>query len=224
MADYRLSTPQRNELYTIAERLGLDPATFDWTEEVGARGDRIHRILHPPTGAFLKIDWFSLYGAGYLLDPWPQLEEMHNASNWGTLRPLIQRWLSAVKAETDAPNLWAIAKQSRAWLTSDVHENAPFTPDERNQIARHLRTIEEYTVKTYQLSEAHQAHVREQLGYLTEAAERVGRFDWKNLAVSTFVNIVVTLGLDIEKIQKLLALVNQLLGPLVAGVARLHLQ
>ena len=58
-----------------------------------------------------------------------------------------------------------------------------------------------------------------QLGYLTDAAARVGRFDWKNLATSTFIEIVLTLGLDVEKTQKLLALVTHLLGPLVMGVA-----
>jgi hypothetical protein len=63
--------------------------------------------------------------------------------------------------------------------------------------------------------------VRQQLAYLTEAATRVGRFDWKNLAASTFIEIVLTLGLDPEKARRLLALATQLLGPLVVGVARL---
>ena len=143
---------------------------------------------------------------------------MHGIGDWDDLGPHILKWLRVVKEESDAPDLWALAQQERAWLTStDVGANTPFTVEERRQITQHLSTIEKYAIKTYKLTGAHQAHVREQLRYLNDAAGRVGRFDWKNLAASTFLNIVLTLGLNPEKVQTLLALATQLLGPLVAA-------
>ncbi len=231
MADYRLSKTQRNEVYETAVRLGLDPASFRWeTEEnLGGWGNVGHRVVHPGTGAFLRIIHADASGfdeAHFSFDYWPKTTDLEDVreDDWRGLRATITVWMEAVKAEVDAPDLWQVAQEERAWLAgtqADFGGNAPFTNAEREQIAIHLRTIEEYTIKTYHLEAAHQAHVREQLHYLTEAANRVGRFDWKNLAASTFINIVLTLGLDIEKAQGLLALATKLLGPLVVGVTRL---
>jgi hypothetical protein len=228
MTDYRLPKTQRNEVFRMAEELDLIPVDFAWEEKKtsgNSWGDLIHRLEHRPTGAFLEIDHFDSYsGSGYHLRYWPQnLDEMDGARDWEGLRRRIRKWLRVVKSESDAPDLWAIAQQERAWLMSEPADraNQPFTPTQIELLARHLRTIEEYAIKTYQLEESHQAHVRQQLQYLTEAAARVGRLDWKNLATSTFINIVLTLGLDPEKTQKLLALATQLLGPIVLGAARL---
>jgi hypothetical protein len=222
VSSYRLAQTQRNQVYGWAEKLGLDVSVFRWLDEDGAEGSEIHRLVHPPTGAFLRMDYVTAFKAGYSLDYWPRTVDLEFSEDWGDLAAQIRAWLQAVKAENDAPDLWAIAQGERAWLTSteDDKANTPFTPAEREQIGHHLRTIEEYAIRTYQLEEAQHAHVRKQLEYLTEAAERVGRFDWKNLAASTFVDIVLTLGLDMEKTQKLLALATQLLGPLVIGAVR----
>jgi hypothetical protein len=134
------------------------------------------------------------------------------------------QWLKLVKVEQDTPDLWELARQQRAWLISDEKSfgaNTPFSPPERDQIRLHLRTIAEHAVKTYQLTEAAQVEVRERLNYLEAAADRVGRLDWKNLAASTFIGIVLNLSLSVEQGGKLLTFANQLLGPLVAGAARL---
>jgi hypothetical protein len=122
-----------------------------------------------------------------------------------------------VKTESDPPDLWALAREERAWLTFDegaFRDNTPFNASEQELIARHLGTLAEYAVKTYNLQAGEAAHVRAQLNDLVEAARRVGRFDWKNLAASTFLSVVVTLGLDFEKTRKLMALATELFGPL----------
>jgi hypothetical protein len=57
MKDYRLPKTPRNEVYDRAVEIGLDPATFQWHEETSNYRNKIHRIVHGPTGAFLKIDY-----------------------------------------------------------------------------------------------------------------------------------------------------------------------
>lgn len=153
-----------------------------------------------------------------------QPEPRRNPKHVITLLREIQRWLEAVKLEDDAPDLWQLARDERAWLSSSVGDfaaNTPFTETERQQITAHLKTIEQYTIKTHQLNESAAANVRERLAYLSEAAGRVGRFDWKNLAASTFIQIVLTLGLDPGKAHQLLGLATQLLGSLVVGVTKM---
>ena len=144
-------------------------------------------------------------------------------ANWPQMFAVFCAWLDEVKRQSDAPDLWALARQERRLLTStadDIDQNAPFTRTERELLARHLATIQEYTKKSFNLQAEHAAHVEAQLKYLAEAAERVGRFDYKNLVVSTLLNIVVTLGLDLDKAQKLYGLATQLLGPIVMGFDR----
>lgn len=226
MADYRLALTQRNEVFQMVEQLGLDPTGFQWVEAKGSWGDRIHSITHEPTGSFIVIDYMAAgVGSKYVLGFWPKtFPVLHQPNDWGTLLPFIYAWLRAVKSEAEAPDLWAMALQERAWLTSaetDIKTNTPFTTDEREHILRHLRTIEEFTIKTHSLTEAHQTHVRDQLRYLAEAASRVGRLDWKNLAASTFINIVVTLALNPSQAHQLLGLATELLGRFVVAAVKL---
>jgi hypothetical protein len=226
MADFRLSLTQRNELFEIAKKRDLDPTTFEWGD-VTKSYVITSEILHPSTGAFVRmIHAFKSGGGGYFTyDYWPRTVDLGwSETEWNSIRARLAMWFGAVKAESTAPDLWREAKNQRAWLKAtpaDFKANTPFTSSEQEQIVKSLRTIEEFAVKTYHLQEAHQAHLHLQMEYLVDAADRVGRFDWKNLAASTFIEVVVTLGLDVEKTQKLLTLATTLLGPLVAKVAGL---
>ena len=133
------------------------------------------------------------------------------------------KWLNAVAQEVDAVDLWEAARQERAWITETPSrlENTPFTAGERELISRHLKTIEQFTVKTFELTAAQHTEVKEQLDYLADATERLGRFDWRGLAGSTLLGIALQLGLTPERAAALMNLAMQLLGPFVTGVSRL---
>jgi hypothetical protein len=227
VASFLLTTPQRNEIFEVAVALGLDPTEFKWSQVADAHDNVVPRIAHPGTGAYFNLGWIpSRSGGSVLIDAWPQVggREAFSFRNWELLSTHLRAWLAAVKQERETPDFWKTAREQRAWLTStpaDFHKNTLFTPIEREQLALHLKTIADYTIKTYELNAAHQANVEERLKYLSDATARVGRFDWKNLATSTFIEIVVTLGLDPDKTQKLLGLATQLLGPFVIGAAKL---
>lgn len=225
--DRRLSKVQLRKAYELAEQAKLDAAGFQVHEVKGDEKCLVTEFRHAEARAFFRFDWDVSYRTGFSLTWWPTLDGNNpslNAESWDEALRYFQVWLALVKAETETPDVWTIARQQREWLTSSegaFKANTPFTKPEQEQIAHHLRTIEEYTIKTYRLQEAEATHVREQLAYLADAATRVGRFDWKNLASSTFIQIVLTLGLDPDKTQKLLGLATQLLGPLVLGAMRL---
>ena len=225
MPDYRLSKTERNQLALAATEIGLDPASFEWKEESSKVVGLIHVLTHPSTRSFMRVGYsLGQYDHGYELDYWPRRGELDAPGDeFQTLFPEIRTWLEWVKEESDAPDLWAIARESRAWLGSSGAEggNDSFTQNQVDQIVQHLQTIEAFTVKNYHLNAAHQAFVHGRMEYLAEAAARVGRLDWKNIFASTLLNIIVTIGLDPVKAQGLYGLATQLLGPLVAGAARL---
>ncbi len=142
--------------------------TFQWQEEKGAQHNLIHRIVHVPAGSFLAIDYVvSAVDAGYRFDCWPNTVELEwGASKWENLRQNIFRWLQAVKVESDSPDLWALAEQERAWLTSGSagsDASSPFSAIEIEQNTVHLRTIEEFAIKTYNLEAEHRAQLQEQI-------------------------------------------------------------
>jgi hypothetical protein len=203
------------------------PGEFDLQEIVGDEGCLVHQFRHPETGAFFRFDWYVRYRTGLVCEWWPLVagrEHQASPESWDEAKEIANVWLRLVAAEAEAQDLWAIAAQQRAWLTSTpeaFESNSPFSDSEQTAIAHHLKTIEEYTIRTYHLQEQQATFVRTQLLYLTEAAVRVGRFDWKNLAASTLLNIVMTLGLDVEKGRQLLAFAAPLLGPLLTGVRSL---
>jgi hypothetical protein len=225
--DRRLSRVQLKEAYALAEGLGLDTGAFRVAEVQGSEGCLVHEFKHSETRSFFRFDWAVRYRTGFYFEWWPSHDGKNpaeSADSWPEAKAIFARWLVVVNEEIATPDVWMIAGHQRQWLTSTESAfsgNTPFTKLERETIAHHLHTIEEFAIKTYELQAAEAAHVRERLGYLTEAASRVGRFDWKNLAASTFMEVVLTLGLDVDKAHKLLDLATQLLGPLVVGVARL---
>lgn len=226
--DRRLSLTQLRDAYDAAQKLGLDAAAFTLLEQPGERGCLIHRFEHAETRSFFEFDWVSgQYRFGFVLRWWPNpdgREPTEAADTWPEALRIWDRWLRYVRNEIATPDVWAIARAQRAWLTSSsdsFERNDQFTPSEREQIVRHLKTIEDYAIKTYQLHDAQADYVRTQIAYLSTAVERVGRFDWKHLAASTFISIVLTLGLDPGKAQQLIGTAVQLLGHLIVGTAKL---
>jgi hypothetical protein len=97
--------------------------------------------------------------------------------SWIDIRANLRARLIVVKAESDSPDLWEIARTNARGLNrATLHLSEP---------SRNTRSIAGIASQ----------YVRAKMAYLTEAAGRVGRFDWKNLAASTFTQIVLELAL-----------------------------
>ena len=84
-----------------------------------------------------------------------------------------------------------------------------------------MRTLGDYVQRTYELTATQYEKVAQRLTYLEEASHHHGRLDWKNLAASTLISIVLMLGLTPDRAAGLLNLAGQLFGPLLGGIAGL---
>src|SRR4030095_16782719 len=152
MANYLLTTPQRNQVFRKVEALGLDAAAFRWTEGRDSSRNLVPHIEHSSSKSVFTVVSVPTYAEPLLIvNAWPRSDahgEAFNPSDWLAFLRLISSWLDVVKLEVETPDLWNIAKDERAWRAEDdLTANTPFTPVEREPIALHLATIADYTVQ-----------------------------------------------------------------------------
>lgn len=227
MSDHRLSKIQKNQVAELARGKGLALADFRWVDAIDSDQTSFSSLHHTPTAARVQ------FGSGggmtenaFWLNWWPNFTGKRTYDwfqSWPDVLRFTDAWLAAVAQEVEAVDLWEVAREERAWLTESPSgsSNTQFTNVERELIAQHLKTIESYVAKNSQLISEQHIEVKEQLEYLAEATNRLGRFDWRGLAAATFIGIVLQLGLTPEHARELMQLATQLLGPLLAGTARL---
>jgi len=91
--------------------------------------------------------------------------------------------------------MWsAIAGESALVLnmkTGANEDNSMFSSPERERLSQSLNEIRAYLVSTHSVSAGSNKLIEERLRYLEQAAGRVGRKDWMNLAYGALINIVV---------------------------------
>jgi hypothetical protein len=76
-------------------------------------------------------------------------------------------------------------------LGADTAENTQFTPDEQQEIATQLGELKIHVEQTYSLSGEQIRLLEAQMGYLEDAASRMGRIDWRNAAAGVFLGAIV---------------------------------
>jgi hypothetical protein len=179
---------QRNDLFEAVHAAGLDPCQFKLAEE-----DADRRLSHRWSESYFVIGGGHGHFVGrYVVgDDSPRAYEVHI---WTVLVDRVRGWLADVKRDLETPDLWAELEGRRELLApaaeTDV-QNTPFTSDEQAEIARQLRELKQYIHETYSLSEDETLALQARLDYLEEAAARLGRIDWRNVAAGAMFTILV---------------------------------
>jgi hypothetical protein len=201
VADHELLKSQKNQVLAVINRAELSPKDFEWTDVPTAvtatasrsRSYMVQALVHAPTDAWFIFDIDVERGHHYaIFRPGRQGPgEQINAGDWTSEIGYVQRWVEYVKREYEAPDLWGELTRQRELLADAPAEieNTPFAPEEQREIARQLREISEYVRRTHELSEAQQEVFEARLGYLEDAASRLGRIDWRN----NFIGVMMTL-------------------------------
>jgi len=105
MGDFRVPSNLRYLINTRAAELGLERNDFDWREEWGLQGDLVHRVVHRPTGSFLKVDFLAtLTGTFFAFDFRPRSADLDAVDSWQAVVAAASKWLRAVKVQCDAPS------------------------------------------------------------------------------------------------------------------------
>ncbi len=115
MDKYTLTKTQRNEVLKAIERAGLAPDSFVWRETGspiyygGGDAPLVSQLTHLPTRAEFTFDyggeaeaWWAVFspaeGRPY---------ESTDVGAWGGQLAALSQWLTVVRREAEAPDLWA---------------------------------------------------------------------------------------------------------------------
>jgi hypothetical protein len=89
-------------------------------------------------------------------------------------------------------NPWAeVSEDERARLVAGPTDNSPFTPPERGEVIARIERIEMFLLDAEVRADQDRHVIMERLDYLKEAAGRLGRFDWRGLAMSTVIDLAI---------------------------------
>ncbi|OFV94497.1 MAG: hypothetical protein A3F68_11765 [Acidobacteria bacterium RIFCSPLOWO2_12_FULL_54_10] len=158
-------------------------------------------------------------------DPPPVKGPTHSWCDFAEVIKKFRQWLdSEVRAarqwvdsevmvameEQLIPDLWSQATS----ISIEAHPinsqgASNFTEEERQQIKLAVSNFRLLVVETFAPTEDQLTVVAEQLAYLTSAIDRLNRFDWKAVAISTLLAITVALSLDTERGRQLYGLFQQ---------------
>jgi hypothetical protein len=179
----------KNDIFQAIQTVGLDPKEFDLEDD----GDEA-RIKHKWSASCFTVDRKAgNYAARYVVGDGPEWPT--DASSWQASASRISTWLAEVKRDLETPDLWAELQREAKLLganADDVAENTPFTPDEQKEIAVRLRALAEHARRTYSLSAAQMRALDAKLGYLVDAARRLGRKDWLNVCAGAILGYILT--------------------------------
>jgi hypothetical protein len=200
---------QKNECLEMIQAAGLEPADFRWQFRSAELGGLYPQVAHSPTTFYftfqrdLSADVFHVeFSPGY-----ESLAQQDGPGTWSqVVRVQFPNWLDYLKREYYAPDLWAEVEHQRGMLSADGEgvENTPFTAKEQETIAVQLNEAKVYVRANFELDEGQFTRFESQLDYLIDAAKRVGRVDWRNLLIGSFLSLVVQSVVPTEPVRELL--------------------
>jgi len=214
---------QRNEVFEAVNAKGLDPRSFEWTQWSSKfkRGAQVSILRHNPSGLYFRFD-FSNEGHWCEFSPGAQSpSEAHPSNTWFKQMDHVGSWLKYLRREIQAPDLWATlaggSTLSAVAASAQPGENSPFSPPELKRIEGSLAEIRAAVIASHDISGDVLERIDANLTYLLESAERLGRKDWLNVAVSVVVNIIVTAAVPPETARHILTVAGSVLTWVLGG-------
>ncbi len=221
---------QQNEVFQAIQDSSLSPGDFCWKEEKSKylRDSLISTVIHNPSKYYSKFDWIDT-SAG----PRPYIE-----CSPGTSTPLesgrtnenfpihtVRKWLTNLKREVEAPDLWGAILSERALIEgiSAYEGNAQFSQDEQLKIGATLNEIKSYLERLQNFTDQQRSFIESNFNYLIDAASRVGRKDWVIILLGTLVSTAVSLAITPDNTHALLRFAGQMIRQLLSGIISIPL-
>jgi hypothetical protein len=220
----------KNSFFEMIEAAGLNVGDFTAKEEILKRTRIREFIIHycpanltftvgnPRNDPHLFHGRYTMY-APTVLKPQDK-EGLLGIADFRETRRVFDEWLTKhVLVSIDEellPDLWAtISAEVIATNSSSTSRTANFTEEERRQLKLALATFRVRLVQTFKPNKAQLQVVSQQLDYLAAAVDRLNKFDWKGVALSTLIGVSTALSLDTERGRQLYGLFQQALSSLL---------
>lgn len=226
MAKPLLLKTQKNQVLELIKKTVFDPTKFKW-EVIGTQYamTNMEKLIYNGTDFHFL---FSYDEHGWRIDYSPGQDSPYKQEllpSWGEVLLTCAAWLYSLQDEVEAPDLWATIADEKAIVVAasgEEIENTPFTPVEQKQISAQLNEIKEYLGKTQEFNEQQAEFVNKRFDYLADAATRMRRKDWLNLAVGVITTVVIQLMFQPNVIHEIYQFIGKIFKPLLEGVLPLQ--
>ncbi len=207
---------QKNEIFQILQGENLPLIEFKWTTIRSLVAEQVPKLNYKDGEFYITFD-YSEYGEFLtIISPGHDKRvEGITCGRWDDVINTVKEWAKCLRREIDAPNLWEEFDkyQSSFSLTPSeqiVNENIPF--NEVEKIIEALHSLESGIKEKFKLDEQQNQFVHSKLDYLEDAVKRLGRLDWVNLCIGTFITLAFQLAFNIEETKELGNLIKTFLG------------
>lgn len=194
MEEWSLLRAQRNDIFLELQQADFNPADFHWDTDSELREQGYVVLVHSSSRfVFIVRRSGDFFEGAFAPGREFQSEEFHT-TGWNNLLYYVRLWLNSLRREVVEVDLWeAFSKQTQLINSASEldGENTPFTSDEQERIAVSLNEIKQHLFTTQDLTEEQITILENRLTYLEQAATRLGRNDWINIAVGVLTNIIV---------------------------------
>lgn len=202
----------KNQIYNTLNRKGFNPKDFI-IEDINENGYDIGQLRYKRQEMLFQFisskDSFHYFDVRYKkFDkglPWTDLPSGSKFIEFEIVLGIFSMWLddelSEYINETVTKDLWLIAESNKGSLKLDYidfDDNSPFTLEEKEQLKLGLNEAKTLLLKEFNFNEHQMKVVEKRLQYLGESIERNTKTDWKGIAVSTIIGLILNLGIDTE--------------------------
>lgn len=213
---------QKNEIHEIIQSKRMNHAEFKWEEQpfpIPEHG-KATMLRHIPSGyyfIFVYFDgerkWVAVYSPGY-----DSVIERHGDDYWDNILNYVVIWLSNLKRQVGAPDLWAIASQETAIIRLDEgFKDKKFSQKELPLIHERLDKLEKRILHTSNVTEENTVYIKESFEYLKREAKKQRRRAWFLQLVGLLVGIAFQIALQSEGARELFRIVGELFNQFISG-------
>jgi hypothetical protein len=225
--DWTLTRNMKNELFGVVLEHGFQPTEFNWSAKEDytevVRPFRCSILEHVSSKFFIRFEPDqTVLSPG--ADHHTAIASMGLKHGRELVREFLGQWLRLLRTELDAPDFWEQAKSLQEMIraaSSTKIPNDPFTPEELKVVAARLVDLEKFVKKGRRLKAHEIRQLTEQMAYLAETSERLGRKDWLNLLFSVIVSIAVSGIFAPERAHELWTYALALIHPLFQQLGQL---
>ena len=115
--DARLIKTERNAVFELVEKSGLNPTMFTWDERKHEEPIQMHGMTYAKASVLLHADTGYFYTFGYYYDscsPGGEYQRIERLDifdggveqRWRNRIPAVVSWLGRLKDELEAPDMW----------------------------------------------------------------------------------------------------------------------
>jgi hypothetical protein len=207
----------KNEIFNYLNDTNLGKDNFDIEESIEYelsttsiifKDSPLKFIIRTSAASYDLLDYrFVTFSPEFKMsDIYPSQDWAYFTEVFDSFKSWINNHVAEYVEELQIPDLWSEYKKGNKTLRFNeinFENRENFSFEEKEQIKMAINELKLLIHKNMETSDEEQQLVNNRLDYLIEAMNRLNKFDWKSVAISTTMSISIALTLDTSKGQLL---------------------